>query len=127
MSHVIELKHDILYLVTNPLTSHESHVLVGCTYCEKPNILYGMGLVLLDMVKRASWVEFESSQTGCGSNGLGCWSKLVILSKLKTDSGQLGCGSGRVDPYFQMIFLFFLIKKTTYICHLKSHVTNYLM
>ena len=28
MSHVIELKHDILYLVTNPLTSHESHVLV---------------------------------------------------------------------------------------------------
>ena len=70
MSHVIELKHDILYLVTNPLTSHESHVLVGCTYCEKPNILYGMGLVLLDMIKRTRWVEFESSQSGCGSNGL---------------------------------------------------------
>jgi len=51
MSHVIELKDDNLYLVSNALTSHESHVLVECTYCEKPNILHGMGLVLLFLLK----------------------------------------------------------------------------
>ena len=125
MSHVIELKHDILYLVTNPLTSHESHVLVGCMYCEKPNILYGMDLVLLDMVKRASWVEFGSSQSGYGSNRL--LVKIGHFKQVKNGFGSIGLRVGSGWPIFSNDFFFFLIKKTTYICYLKSHATNYLI
>ena len=68
----------------------------------------------LDMAKRAGRVGFGLGQMGCGS-------KRVILSGLKNRvAGQVG-----LTHIFHMIFLF--IKKTTCICHLKSHATNYLM
>ena len=71
----------------------------------------------------------ESGWVWVGSIGLQVkWvtsQKRVTLSRLKTGSGQSGCGLGRVDPYFYKNF--FLIKKTTCICYLESHATNYLM
>ena len=80
---------------------------------------------LVDMVKQEDRV---------GSIGLQvkqvAGQKQVILSGLKTGLSQLGCGSGWIDPYFShdiYIYIFFLIKKTTCICHLESHATNYLM
>ena len=59
--------------------------------------------------------------------------KMVILSGLKRGLDQSGCGLDRVDPYFShefyfyFYFIFIFFKKTTYICHLESHATNYLM
>ena len=63
----------------------------------------------------SGWVNWVASQ------------KQVILSGLKTGLSQLGCGSGWIDLYFSHELFFFLIKKTTCICHLESHATNYLM
>ena len=70
-----------------------------------------------------------SSQVNRVADQMGCRLKRFILSRLKTSSGQLGCESGRVGPYFShdFFFFFFFFKKTTYICHLESHATNYLM
>ena len=54
-----------------------------------------MNRLWLNMAKRVGWVEFGSGQLGCGS-------RRVILSGLKTSSGQ----SGRVGSYFSHDFFF---------------------
>ena len=59
--------------------------------------------------------ETSIKQTKGGTGQLGCESKWIILSKLKTSLGQSGYGSGWVDSYFSHEFFFF--KKTTCICH----------
>ena len=58
-----------------------------------------------------------------GSIGL----QWVILIGLKSGLGQLGLGEGRGGLTRIFHIIFFLIKKITCICHLKSHATNYLM
>ena len=71
-----------------------------------------------------------AKQVGRSESGWVNWvasKKQVILSGLKTGLNQLGCGSGWIEPYFSHDFFFFLIKKTTCICYLESHATNYLM
>ena len=76
----------------------------------------------------------KTGRLGCKSNRLQV--NQVILSELKRGSGQSGCRSGQVDLYFShkfyfilflKIFIFIFLMKTTCICHLESHATNYLM
>ena len=70
---------------------------------------------------------WQNGQVGSRSIGLQIkrvvGKKRVILSRLKMGSGQSGCGLGR--PIFSHEFFYF--KKTTCICHLESHATNYLI
>ena len=56
------------------------------------------------------WVRVEF---GLGQSD--CWSKHVILSGLKMDSGQSSCGSGQVDPYFSHEFFYLLRKQHVFV------------
>ena len=49
--------------------------------------------------------------------------------RVRSGSGQLGCGLSLIGliRIFHINFFFIFIEKTTYICHLKSYATNYLM
>ena len=63
--------------------------------------------VEVDMAKRAGQIKRVASQ------------KRVQVNQF----------AGRVDLYFlhDFIYIYIYIKKTTCICHLESHATNYLM
>ena len=67
--------------------------------------------------KWAGRVEFKSGQ-------LGCKSKIDHFKWVKKGFGSIGL-QAKLTRIFHIIFFF--IKKTTCICHLESHVTNYLM
>ena len=75
----------------------------------------------INMAKRAGGadqVQVESGQSGCGS-------KTNHFKRVKNGFGSIKFWVG-LTRIFHINFLF-LIKKTTCICHLESHVTNLLI
>ena len=81
--------------------------------------------VILVWIGGGSAVDMANRLGRVGSSG--CGSKRVILSGLKrVRVNQVAGQVGLSWPVF-FTWIFFFIKKTTFICHLESHATNYLM
>ena len=70
------------------------------------------------------WVNWVTGQTG---HMLKTGHLKRVEIGFRSIELQVGSGRVRFTRIFHMNFFFFLIKKTTCICHLESYATNYLM